>query len=44
MARIAENGASEELHKIFDRIGAGSLEERAEFVPHGSKLGEPPAM
>ena len=36
---VSTDGASEELSQAFSRIGAGAVEEYAEFVPHGSKPG-----
>ena len=36
---VSTGGTSEELAQAFARIGAGAIEEYAEFVPHGSKPG-----
>ena len=36
---VSTGGTSEELAQAFARIGAGAVEEYAEFVPHGSKPG-----
>ena len=36
---VSTGGTSEELSQAFARIGAGAVEEYAEFVPHDSKPG-----
>ena len=36
---VSTSGASEELAAAFQRIGAGAVEEYAEYVPYGSKPG-----
>jgi xanthine dehydrogenase YagR molybdenum-binding subunit len=36
---VAANGEMEDLSKAFERVGAGAIEQYAEFVPHGSKPG-----
>jgi xanthine dehydrogenase YagR molybdenum-binding subunit len=34
---VAEGGASEDLAALFDRLGAGAIEEYAEYLPPGIK-------
>ena len=35
----ADGAAAQPITKAFDEVGAGAIEEYAEFVPHGSKPG-----
>ena len=34
---VAEDGVSEDLAALFDRLGAGAIEEYAEYLPPGTK-------